>query len=60
MAFHLYERFQTHCRRCFKVFEEDSIRAACEAVALHEKGCWNKPVPVAQKTLTDGIQESKQ
>ena len=51
MAFHLHERFQTHCQKCFKVFEGDTIREAIALVQEHEKVCWDMPEPVMQKTI---------
>ena len=57
MSFHPYDRYQAHCRKCFKIFEEDSVEAACESVAIHERNCGNKPAPAApQKTLSDAVE----
>ena len=58
MAFYPHERFQAHCRRCFKVLEADSIVEAIAAAEQHERtDCPGKPAPVAQRTVTDAIRE---
>ena len=57
MAFHAHERFQAHCRKCFKVHEADTITEAIRLVEQHEKECWYKPKPVTKKTITETTRE---
>lgn len=38
-----HERFQMHCRFCFKVQEGDSIEEAMQKVEEHENECPKKP-----------------
>ena len=56
---HLHDRYQAHCRFCFRAHERDSIREAIAAAEEHERSgdCPRKPKPAVQKTISETITE---
>jgi hypothetical protein len=40
---HLNERYQSHCRWCWKVHEDDSYIQAIRKTEEHERQCPRKP-----------------